>query len=115
MIKKRQDRETEVRKNMRGGPGEVTIRHYFRKDEISAACRLCAELVIPPGSGIGTHEHAEEDEIYIIQKGGGVITCDDKDMEVREGDSVLTGKGGTHSVRNTGEEDLVITAVIMQY
>ena len=115
MIRKEQDREIEKRKNMRGGPGEVTIRHYFRKDEMTAACRLCAELVIPPGAGIGTHEHSEEDEVYIVQKGTGVITCDGKDAEVREGDSVLTGKGGTHSVRNTGMEDLVITAVIMRY
>ena len=35
MIKRKSEQVTEVRENMRGGGGSVTIRHYFKKDEIS--------------------------------------------------------------------------------
>ena len=115
MIKKNAERETEVRGRMRGGTGEVTIRHYFKKDEINAACRLCAELVIPPGAGIGPHEHSEEDEVFIIQQGRGIITDEGREQEIGPGDAILTGKGAEHAIRNTGEADLVVTAVIMQY
>ena len=36
MIKKQSQQEIDVRKNMRGGAGEVTIRHYFKPEEIKA-------------------------------------------------------------------------------
>lgn len=115
MIRKNSERETEVRENMRDGAGKVTIRHYLKKDQINAKCRLCAELVLPPGAGIGLHEHKEEDEVYIIQKGRGMVEDNGQEKEVGEGDAILTGKGAAHSIRNTGNEDLKVTAVIMQY
>ena len=115
MIKKNSERETEVRKNMRGGPGEVTIRHYFKKDEINARCRLCARLSLLPGAGIGLHEHANEDEIFIIEQGKAVITEQGKEIEVEAGDSILTGKGASHAIRNSSETPLLITAIIMEY
>lgn len=115
MIKRKAEQTTEVRKNMRGGSGEVTIRHYFKKDEINAACRLCAKLVLAPGAGIGLHEHNNEDEIFIIQQGKGILVDAGKESEVESGDAILTGKGDSHSIKNAGAEDLVITAIIMQY
>jgi mannose-6-phosphate isomerase-like protein (cupin superfamily) len=115
MIKKKNDREVEVRQNMRGGAGAVTVRHYFKPDEIKAGSRLCAELILPPGSGIGAHDHVDEDEIYIIQKGRGLMTDGGREFEVSAGDAILTGQGASHSIKNTGEEDLVVTAVIIKY
>lgn len=115
MIKKRPEQTNEVRKNMRGGPGEVKIRHHLNKEEINARCRLCAELILAPGAGIGEHQHIDEDEIFIIQKGRGVVVDGGKEFEISAGDSILTGKGASHSIKNTGNKDLVITAIIMQY
>lgn len=115
MIKKKPEQATEVRKNMRGGPGEVKIRHHLNKEEINAKCRLCAELILSPGSGIGEHQHVDEDEIFIIQRGRGIVVDAGKEFEVGAGDTILTGKGASHSIKNTGSEDLVVTAIIMQY
>lgn len=115
MIKRASEQKIEVRKNMRQGPGEVTIRHYFKKDELTASCRLCARLVIPPGAGIGSHEHSGEDEIFIIQKGKAVVVDGGREVEVEAGDAILTGKGASHSITNIGEDDLLVSAVIIQY
>ena len=115
MIRKRDEQEKEVRENMRGGNGQVVIRHFFKKEEINAPCRLCAELSIPPGGSIGVHEHLNEDEIFIIQKGKGIISSEGREVEVEAGDSIMTGRGASHAVKNTGDEDLLITAVIIQY
>ncbi len=115
MIKKKPEQANEVRKNMRGGPGEVKIRHHLNKEEINARCRLCAELILAPGAGIGEHQHVDEDEIFIIQKGRGIVVDGGKEFEISAGDSILTGKGASHSIKNTGNEDLVVTAIIMQY
>ena len=115
MIKKRAEQELEKRENMRGGAGEVTVRHYLKPEEIKARTRLCAELVLPPGASIGPHDHVDEDEIYLIQKGQGVMTDGGKEFPVAAGDAILTGQGASHSIKNTGAEDLVVTAVIIKY
>ncbi|MCK5534492.1 cupin domain-containing protein [bacterium] len=115
MIKKAFEQETELRKNMRGGQGEITIKHHFKKDEINASCRLCAQLKIPPGAGIGLHEHNDEDEIFIIQQGKGIIVDNGKETEVGVGDAILTGKGAEHSIKNIGQDELLVTAVIIKY
>lgn len=115
MIKRSREQESEVRENMRGGLGKITITHYFKKDEIKAACRLCAKLVVPPEAGIGLHEHNNEDEVFIIQQGTGIIIDNDEEVVVEAGDSILTGGGGTHALKNTGKQDLIVTAFIMKY
>ena len=115
MIKKKTEQETQIRTDMRGGTGDVVIRHYFKKDEINAPSRLCAELCLAPGVSIGNHEHVNEDEVFIIQQGKGVVIEAGKEVEVRAGDAILTGKGASHAIRNSSDTDLIVTAVIMQY
>lgn len=115
MIKKKAFQDIEKRLNMRGGQGEVIVRHYFKPEEIKAKTRLCSELILPPGTGIGVHDHVEEDEIYIIQKGRGIMTDGGKEILVEAGDAILTGQGASHSIRNNAQEDLVVTAIIIKY
>lgn len=115
MIKKLDAQDKETRENMRGGTKSVHIRHYFKKEEITAPCRLCSELIIPSGASVGTHEHIGEDEIYLIQKGNGIIIDGGIESRIEAGDAVLTGNGSSHSIKNSGTEDLVVTAIIMEY
>jgi mannose-6-phosphate isomerase-like protein (cupin superfamily) len=115
MIRKAAERPVEVRANLRGGTGEVTIRHYFKPDEFGAKTRLCALLTLPPGASIGTHAHAGEDEIYLIVRGSGLLEEDGRETRVQAGDAVLTGKGSTHAIRNGGTEPLEIAATILLY
>lgn len=115
MIRREGEMEMEVRENMRGGSGCVTIRHYFKKDEIKANARLCAKLIVPPGAGIGAHQHDGEDEVYIILAGSGILDDGKEETPVTKGDAILTGDGESHAIRNAGDEDLVIYASIMCY
>jgi mannose-6-phosphate isomerase-like protein (cupin superfamily) len=52
------------------------------------------------------HKHAEE-EILIVAKGKGVIHCDGKDTKVAAGAVMYTGPNAPHSIRNTGDDELV--------
>ena len=115
MIRKPNEMKTEVRDKMRGGPGRVTIRHLFSKEEIRAKTRLCAVLTVHPQSGIGLHQHDGEDELYVILKGQGLLDDGQSRSEVTAGDAILTGNGETHAIANTGDTDLEILAVIMTY
>lgn len=115
MIRQAADMTSETREAMRGGPGSVTIQHYFKKDEFTANARLCAKLVLEPGSGIGLHQHDGEDEVYIITRGRGLLNDGSTETEVNEGDAILTGNGESHSITNNGDGVLEIIAVIMCY
>jgi len=115
MIRKAAEMSSEVRENMRGGPGAVTVRHIFKPDEIHAKNRLCARLIIPPGAGIGLHRHDQEDELYVVIGGTGLLDEDGQTTRVAAGDAVLTGRGASHAIRNDGCEPLEILAVIMCY
>ncbi len=115
MIRKFADMELEERPAMRGGTGTVTVRHFFKKEEIKASTRLCAHLIIPPGASIGPHQHVGEDEVYLITRGTGLLDDGQTKSTVTAGDAILTGNGESHSIANTGSTDLEITAVIMCY
>lgn len=116
MIRKAGSYETETREQMKGGPGVVTMEHYFKKDEFGGShARVCSKLVIPPGAGIGLHAHVEEDEVYVVLKGRGTVTDDGVTAEIGPGDSVLTGKGASHCVSCLGDETLEILALVVTY
>lgn len=115
MIRNASDRKSETRENMRGGTGFVTIHHFFTPDEVTAPIRLCAEMVVPPGASVGLHEHRGEDELYFVTAGTGIISEGEREQRVATGDAILTGNGAAHAVRNDGQDDLRIIAVIMLY
>lgn len=115
MIRKPQEMKTEVREQMRGGKGQVTVTHLFRKEEIVAKTRLCARLILPPGASIGMHQHDGEDELYVILQGAGLLDDGKQQTPVAAGDAILTGRGESHSICNVGDSELEILAVIMTY
>ena len=100
---------------MRGGNGSVTIRHYFDKADFKANMRLCAHMTLPPESSIGLHAHETEDEVYIVLRGTGILDDTRTRTRVNSGDAILTGRGESHSIRNDGNENMEIIAMIMCY
>jgi len=115
MIRKSNEMQSEVRNDMRGGKGAVTIRHYFKQEEIKAKCRLCSKLTLPPGASIGMHKHETEDELFIIESGKGIVDTGREKIKVDAGDAVLTGNGEEHALINAGNEPLEVIAIIMCY
>lgn len=113
MIIKRPEMKTEVREQMRGGPGAVSILQHVPAAAMHGLGRLCATLVLPPGAGIGFHEHAAEYEIFIIQKGQALVDDNGDRRELGPGDAVITGGGAGHAVTNIGDGPLEMTAVIL--
>ena len=115
MICRAAEMQTETREAMRGGSGAVTIQHYLKGDDFTANVRLCAHLTLPPGASIGVHEHASEDEVYIVTQGSGLLDDGTTKTRVEAGDAILTGNGESHAIANDGDEPLKLIAVIMCY
>ncbi len=115
MIRKSSEMEREIREHMRGGEGSVAIRHVFKQEDFTAPVRLCATVSIPPGAGIGAHQHLGEDEVYIVTRGSGVLDDGVTQTRVVAGDAVLTGNGESHAIHNDSAEPLEMTAIIIRY
>lgn len=88
-----------------GGSGETTAYPFFKDaPEMSFEFRKRA---LHRGAGIGLHQH-DHDEIYYVVSGTGVYTLDGKEHAVGPGNAMLTRPGSTHTIRQTGDEDLVL-------
>jgi mannose-6-phosphate isomerase-like protein (cupin superfamily) len=59
------------------------------------------------GASIGSHTQAD-DEVYYVLSGTGEYTLDGKTVPVSAGTALLTRPGSTHSLRQTGKDDLVV-------
>ena len=87
------------------GGGQTIGYSFFRK--VPNLKLVFRKRALKPGSGIGLHEQ-KEDEIYYVLSGRGVMTLDGKTVEVTPGTAVLTRTGSSHSLKQVGDEDLVI-------
>lgn len=112
MVHKRDDMPTEVREQMKGGNGSVTLCH-LEQDNMPPNARLFATLTLTPGSSIGEHVHEGEAEMFYFMRGEGVVIDDGVRIPVKAGDAMTTMDGHAHSVENTGAEDLVLVAAIV--
>ncbi|MDD2401154.1 MAG: cupin domain-containing protein [Clostridia bacterium] len=114
MLRKADEMIKEIREQMRGGKGHVEVNHIFKKDELHGkAARLIAKLVLNPGCSIGIHPHENDEEIFYVLKGKGLVDDNGSSFEVSVGDATLTGGGETHSIESTGDEPLEVIAVIL--
>ena len=116
MIHTASDYKSEVREAMRGGDKSVKITHYFDEaNELMSPARLCAQLELEPGAGIGFHTHENEEEIFIVLSGTALVDDNGVEKTVTAGDSILTGNGAGHAVKNIGSDTLRMVAVIIPF
>jgi quercetin dioxygenase-like cupin family protein len=102
------EHDAEVAKNEPGthnGGGQTVGYSFF--SSVPKLRLVFRKRALKPGSGIGLHEQ-KEDEIYYVLSGTGTMTLDGKTVPVTPGTAILTRTGSSHSLRQTGSEDLVI-------
>jgi mannose-6-phosphate isomerase-like protein (cupin superfamily) len=115
MIFKSNALENVVVEKPRGGTGNMNCLFAFQmgKAPEGSAFQVAACQTLEPGSGVGYHQHVDNEELYVILSGQGVFT-DNGNVEkpVGAGDMTLTLKGEWHGLTNTGNDPLKFLAVI---
>ena len=102
------ERDAEVAKTEPGthnGGGQTVGYSFFAKAPKMPF--VFRKRAMKPGSGIGYHEQ-KEDEVYYVLSGKGVMTLDDKPVDVGPGTAILTRPGSSHGLKQVGNEDLVL-------
>lgn len=105
--------KTEIIEQMCGGKGRVIIKHILGEKELHGNCGLYAEVTIEPNCTLGYHEHHGESETYYILSGEGTYNDNGATRPVKAGDVTFTGNGFGHGLDNTGDQNLVFMALIV--
>lgn len=116
MIRKPSEFSREIRKNPRGGEGEVTFAAIWKPNsEMRSHTRMYSKLILEPGCSIGEHTHENEEEIFYILKGTAETLDNGKKVILQPGESSITRSGESHYLKNAGTETLEVLAVIGTY
>lgn len=114
MVIHRNEMRIEEKEQLRGGEGTTRFLHLLDGSTQKNA-RLFAEITLNPGCSIGYHQHDKETEYFFIVSGAGIVNDNGVEINVIQGDSIITGNGDSHSIKNTGSVPLVLHAVIITY
>jgi mannose-6-phosphate isomerase-like protein (cupin superfamily) len=58
--------------------------------------------LVPGGARGKLHHHTRADNVYIVKRGEGTLTVEDKSYQIRENDVVYIPAGMKHSLANLG-------------
>jgi mannose-6-phosphate isomerase-like protein (cupin superfamily) len=87
------------------GAGVTTAYPFFA--DLKDLRLVFRKRALHAGASIGVHAQ-EDDEIYYVISGTGEYTLDGKTIAVSAGTALLTRRGSTHGLRQTGKDDLVV-------
>jgi quercetin dioxygenase-like cupin family protein len=88
------------------GEGEVRSVRLYSQDDFNTPLQFFYYTEIPPGASIGYHKHRDDEEMYVILEGSGLMTVDGETREVKAGDAILNKPFGSHSLKNHTSRDL---------
>lgn len=94
--------------HLNGGQGEVSARMHMDEEGKIMVSR------IPVGASIGMHEQGTSNDINYVISGNGIAQCDGEDEILKPGVCHYCSKGSTHSIVNTGNEDLILFTVVAE-
>ena len=113
MIKRADEYELQPREAVRGGEGTALFTHLLSADERPGASRLFATITLPPDASIGVHSHEGETEVFYVLQGFAEYNDNGKMVTIEEGDTAACASGESHGIKNIGQEELVLMAVII--
>ena len=92
------------------GVGTVEAARVLDRGRVNGY-RFVDLIIVHPGSTIGVHKHEEDEELYVIIDGRGIMNVDGVRFEVQAGDVILNPSHGTHEMHNEGIEPIRMVVV----
>jgi quercetin dioxygenase-like cupin family protein len=65
-----------------------------------------------PGQEHASHSHDGQDKLYVVLEGSGEVQIGEQKQLLTAGDAAFAPSGVVHSIRNSGEERLVVMAIL---
>lgn len=90
----------------------------FRPDKMGKATLFESERLavgtnaFEPGQEHALHAHEGMDKVYHVLRGRGLFLLEGRELPMEAGQLLVAPEGVPHGIRNTGEERLVVLAVL---
>lgn len=94
---------------MNGDAGELSAKMYMDVTRKIIPCRIHA------GGSIGMHMHLTSDDINYVISGTGKALCNGEEEILQPGVCHICEKGSEHSIVNTGDEDLILLTIVVEW
>ncbi|BDU50265.1 cupin domain-containing protein [Haliovirga abyssi] len=114
MIIKIGDTKQQITEKPRGGVGEIIANMYLKDSELENSLTGFNMMQLKKNSEVGYHQHINDEEIYYILTGKGIVNDNGIEKEVEAGDMIYTKQGEFHSIKNIGDELLEFIAFIIK-
>ena len=95
--------------NFKGGEKHLEAQMYF-----DGTNRILTRARLIPGASIGMHTHEDSCEVIFILEGCGSLLEEGTKQAVQAGDCLYCPQGGSHSLMNDSDADLIFCAVVPQ-
>lgn len=96
----------QVLPNFKGGKKEISAQMYW-----DGETRILHATLVP-GASIGQHTHEGNCEFIFVVKGTGIIIEDGTETPITAGQCTYCPNGHSHSLVNTGTEDIEFYAAV---
>lgn len=95
------------------GEGEVELYEIWGRSDFLSNCDFIDRQIIPPNSTVGYHKHGNNEEMYILLEGSGVMTVNGETFKVKKGDMIKNEPYSEHGLVNdsSGNIDLLIIQI----
>jgi mannose-6-phosphate isomerase-like protein (cupin superfamily) len=80
----------------------------FSENDFQTNLRFFRYMVLPAGTSIGFHKHGDNEELYVILKGNGLMKVNDEEIQVKSGDVIVNQPFDSHGLVNNSDSDLEI-------
>jgi len=89
----------------------VTQCELFKEDEFRSSINVFHSNILEPRVTLEPHRHENEEQVFSILGGSGVVTVGGQRRNIKEGDAIYLPPRLTHSMKNTGSHPLRFLAV----
>ena len=86
MFQMKDEMQTAVKHNIRGGEGSPSFRYLFSAEQLGGRAEMMAVITLQPGESVGVHPHETNGEAYVILEGAATVTEDGQARELHVGD-----------------------------
>ena len=111
MIKNYFTAEKQFQDCSHGGTGAVDLYEIWGNSDFKSGIDFIDRVVVPPGSTIGFHKHGENEEMYIVLEGEGLMKIEGDEVTVKKGDMILNAAGGSHGLVNNSNQNIDILVI----
>lgn len=113
MIVKKEEREITTFEKFKGGDGSIIVNTIASTKQTYNHAKMYANLTLKKDCGIGYHDHTNETEIIVINKGIASYNDDGNLYKAYPGDVLILEDGHFHSIKNEEDEVLELTALVI--